>query len=195
MKVWKCLRKQGVLWLTGYKVIKRDIENEENVLSVESSYSNSSTKNKGDKQNCATHRGIKLISHPMRLWERVTERKLRKEPSNRQLTEKYREKKQNLHMIFITLGKDYDRVPRETMLRILEKKGVMVACIEAIKDIYEDEMIRVKTPRREEFPNSYKDRSALNHYVLYWAWMNSLDTSKTHYHGTYCLHTALSWTW
>jgi len=36
-------------------------------------------KNKGDIQSCANNRGIKLMSHTMKLWKRVTERILRKE--------------------------------------------------------------------------------------------------------------------
>ena len=36
-------------------------------------------KNKGDIQNCANYRGIKLMSHTMKLWEKVIERRLRNE--------------------------------------------------------------------------------------------------------------------
>nr|GEW32175.1 hypothetical protein [Tanacetum cinerariifolium] len=35
--------------------------------------------NKGDAQACSNYRGIKLLSHTMKLWERVIERRLRKE--------------------------------------------------------------------------------------------------------------------
>ena len=36
-------------------------------------------KNKGDVQSCSNYRGIKLISHTMKLSERVVERRLRSE--------------------------------------------------------------------------------------------------------------------
>jgi len=36
-------------------------------------------KNKGDIQNCANYREIKLIIHTMKLWERVIEHRLSKE--------------------------------------------------------------------------------------------------------------------
>jgi len=36
-------------------------------------------KNRGDIQNCANYRGIKLMSRTMKLWEKVIERRLRKE--------------------------------------------------------------------------------------------------------------------
>ena len=122
-------------------------------------------KNKGDIQICANYRGIKLMSHTMKLWKKVIEKRLRKETTVienqfgfmlgrstieaihflRQLIEKYREQKQDLHMVFIDLEKTYDRVPREIIWRILEKRGVSVTYIELIKDMYEDVMTRVKT--------------------------------------------------
>ena len=36
-------------------------------------------KNKGDAQSCNNYRGIKLMSHSMKLWERVVEARLRRE--------------------------------------------------------------------------------------------------------------------
>ncbi|KAF7663482.1 hypothetical protein LDENG_00210270 [Lucifuga dentata] len=38
-------------------------------------------KNKGDVQSCGNYRGIKLMSHTMKLWERVVEARLRAEVS------------------------------------------------------------------------------------------------------------------
>jgi hypothetical protein len=34
-------------------------------------------KNKGDAQSCTNYRGIKLMSHTMKLWERIIEHRLR----------------------------------------------------------------------------------------------------------------------
>ena len=39
-------------------------------------------------------------------------------------------------MIFIDLEKAYDRVNRDVMWRVLEKRGVRVGYIESIKDMY-----------------------------------------------------------
>ena len=36
-------------------------------------------KNKVDVQNCENYRGIKLMSHTMKLWERVIKQRLKKE--------------------------------------------------------------------------------------------------------------------
>ncbi|AQK57261.1 hypothetical protein ZEAMMB73_Zm00001d052447 [Zea mays] len=88
-------------------------------------------KNKGDIQSCTNYRGIKLMSHTMKLWERVIEHRLRGMTHItmnqfgfmsgrstmeaifliRQVMERY--KKQNdLHMVFIDLEKVYDKIPR-----------------------------------------------------------------------------------
>ncbi|KAI0496953.1 hypothetical protein KFK09_023279 [Dendrobium nobile] len=54
----------------------------------------------------------------------------------RDLMEKYRENEENLHLIFIDLKKAYDKVPREVLWRVLEKKRVNNSYIQVIKNIY-----------------------------------------------------------
>ena len=86
----------------------------------------------------------KLMSHTMKMWERVIEKRLREEVTisdeqfgfmpgrnttdaifaPRQLMEKYREGRQNLHCIFLDLEKAYDRVPRAEVWNCMRlKKG------------------------------------------------------------------------
>ena len=80
-------------------------------------------KNKGDAQCCGNYRGIKLMSHTMKIWERIIETRLRDrvEISKQQyrfmpgkgttdamfalriLMEKYREGQRELHCVFVDL--------------------------------------------------------------------------------------------
>ncbi|GJZ04251.1 phosphoenolpyruvate/phosphate translocator 2 isoform 2 [Tanacetum coccineum] len=131
-------------------------------------------KNKGDAQVCSNYRGIKLIGHTMKLWERVIERRLRRETTVsenqfgfmpgrssveaihliRSLMEKYRERQRDLHFAFLDIEKAYDSVPRELIWKTLIEKGTPRRYIRVIKDMYDGVKTRVRTPigNTEFFP-------------------------------------------
>ena len=69
VEVWKCLGESGLKFLT--KLYNRTMENERMPEEWRDSVLIPIFKNKGDVQSCSNYRGIKLISHTMKLWERI----------------------------------------------------------------------------------------------------------------------------
>jgi len=63
----------------------------------------------------------------------------------RQLMERFREQKKDLHMVFIDLEKAYDKVLRSAMWWALEKHKVSTKYIELIKDMYTNVVTSVRT--------------------------------------------------
>ncbi|KAK3551090.1 hypothetical protein QTP70_012176 [Hemibagrus guttatus] len=130
-------------------------------------------KNKGDVQSCSNYRGIKLMSHTMKLWERVVEARLRKvvEICEQQygfmprksttdaifalriLMEKYRDGQRELHCVFVDLEKAYDRVPREELWYCMRKSGVAEKYVRVVQDMYERSrtVVRCAVGQTEEF--------------------------------------------
>ena len=105
------------------------------------------------------------MSHTMKLAERLIEARLRDitEIANNQygfrpgksttepifilrmMQEKYREKGQDLHLVFVDLEKAYDRVPRELIWWSLRKKNVPEGYIKVIQDMYKDSLTQIQT--------------------------------------------------
>jgi hypothetical protein len=117
----------------------------------------------GDVQSCTNYRGIKLMSHTIKLWERIIEYRLRRVTnvtenqfafmtgkstmeaifSISQLMKRCREQKKDLYMIFIDLEKTYDKVTRNVMWWDLQKHKVSSKYITLIKNMYDNIMISV----------------------------------------------------
>ncbi|KAK3573584.1 hypothetical protein QTP86_028800 [Hemibagrus guttatus] len=170
VEVWKCLGEAAVEFLTS--LFNRVLESErmpEEWRSVLVPI----FKNKGDVQSCSNYRGIKLMSHTMKLWERVVEARLRKvvEICEQQygfmprksttdaifaltiLMEKYRDGQRELHCVFVDLEKAYDRVPREELWYCVRKSGVAEKYVRVVQDMYERSrtVVRCAVGQTEEF--------------------------------------------
>ena len=76
IEVWRCQGDRAIVWLTKFFNLifwsnKMPEEWRRSILVL-------IFKNKGDVQSCINYRGIKLMSHSMKLWERVIEHCLRR---------------------------------------------------------------------------------------------------------------------
>ena len=55
----------------------------------------------------------------------------------RRLMEKYRERKKDLHLVFIDLEKAYDSIPRSIVWDSLKNRGISRRYIKVIQDMYD----------------------------------------------------------
>ncbi|KAK3542457.1 hypothetical protein QTP86_025884, partial [Hemibagrus guttatus] len=171
VEVWKCLGEAAVEFLAN--LFNRVLESERIPEEWRRSVLVPIFKNKGDVQSCSNYRGIKLMSHTMKVWERVVEARLRKvvEICEQQygfmhrksttdaifalriLMEKYRDGQRELHCVFVDLEKAYDRVPREELWYCMRKSGVAEKYVRVVQDMYERSrtVVRCAVGQTEEF--------------------------------------------
>jgi hypothetical protein len=171
VEVWICLGEMAIDFLTG--LFNKILDTEKMPDEWRRSVLIPIFKNKGDVQSCGNYRGIKLMSHTMKLWERIVEARLRREvriceqqygfmPKKsttdalfalRMLIEKYREGQKELHCVFVDLEKAYDRVPREELWYCMRKSGVTEKYVRVVQDMYKDckTVVRCAVGVTEEF--------------------------------------------
>ena len=155
VEVWKCMGEMEITYLT--RLFNRLLMGERIPEKWKRSVVIPIYKSKGNAQCCGNYRGIKLISHTMKVWKRVIEASLRdrveiskqqyefmpgKRTTNamfalRMLIEKYREGHRELHCIFVDLEKDYDRVAREELWYCMRKSRIVEKYVRLVQDMYE----------------------------------------------------------
>ncbi|KAL1446260.1 hypothetical protein WDU94_015584, partial [Cyamophila willieti] len=153
-ELWKACNEDGIEWLTLLlnKIIMGDLLPNR----MRNSFTLPFFKNKGDSRDCGNYRGISLLSHTMKIYERVIENRLRKIinihenqcgfvsgkstmdaiQTVRIIVEKYRDAKKDLHMVFIDMEKAFDRVPRTLIYESLRSHDVPEEYVRLIMDMY-----------------------------------------------------------
>ena len=121
-------------------------------------------KGKGDSLLCDKYRGLRLLEHAMKIWERVLLARLRpiigidaqqfgflsgKSTTDaiyiaRQLQEKYGAKKTKLYHIFVDLEKAFDKIPRNAITWALRRKGVPERLVRLVQALYHNSTSCVK---------------------------------------------------
>lgn len=154
--------KEGVKELT--RIFNEIFENGEIPEDWKGSYTVPIYKGKGDALQCGKYRGVRLLEHGMKVYEKILEGRLRKSividncqmgfcPGRstteaifiiRQLQEKYCQKKKKLYHIFVDLEKAFDRVPRTMIEWALRKQRVPQRLVTAVMALYQGTKSKVK---------------------------------------------------
>ncbi|EYC43100.1 hypothetical protein Y032_0503g2638 [Ancylostoma ceylanicum] len=163
VEAWRSLGELGVRWLTEFfNNITRSAKMPE---AWRDSIIVPIFKRKGDAMNCTNYRGIKLIAHTMKIYERLLDMRLREmveispdqfgfvpERSTidaifiaRQLMEKYREKNKPCHLAFLDLEKAYDRLPRTVLWEVMRERGIPECMVRTVQVMYDGSTARVRT--------------------------------------------------
>nr|XP_009795786.1 PREDICTED: uncharacterized protein LOC104242434 [Nicotiana sylvestris] len=163
VELWKSVSKEGLEWIARlFNVIFRTkkIPEDWRRSTIIPMY-----RNKGDVQNYTNYKGIKLLSHTMKVWEMMIEGRLRRcvsisenqfgfmpERSTteaihivRKLVEQYRVVNKDCIWCALAWRKPMTKSQREVIWRYLEARGVHVAYIRVIQDLYDRSKTRVRT--------------------------------------------------
>lgn len=170
MEAWKCLHKRGIVLLTNFfncMLLSSKMPDAWRLSTIVPIY-----KGKGSKYECNNYRGIKLLSHTMKLYERVIDSRLRSECSLSKyhygfvpglsttdpmfalstIAEEHRFENRPLYVAFLDMEKAFDRVPRETIWWSLRKKNIPEPYVNIIADMYKGARSMVRTVVGETKP-------------------------------------------
>ena len=130
-------------------------------------------KGKGNVISCESYRGVKLLEHAMKIFERVPERRIRTlvnlneiqlgfMPGKgtmdaifivRRMQEEYQKKDNKLYMCFVDMQQAFDRVPRKVIEWAMRKKGLSEIMVRTVMSLYDGAKtkVRVGSAYSEEF--------------------------------------------
>ena len=105
----------------------------------------------------------------------------------RRLMEKYRERKKDLHMVFIDLEKAYDSIPQHIIWDSLKARGISLRYIEILRDMYDSVSTNIQTLVGITEPFAVKVRlhqgSALSQFIFTVIMEEILNLSGRRYRG------------
>ena len=153
IEVWKKMGEEGVVFLNKEfnEILTSGIPSSWRLSEVTPLF-----KGKRSILECSNYRGIMLISHTLKLLERIIDQRLSTivELGNIQfgvrrgrstmdpvfalniLQEKYKVKQKDLHMIFVDLEKAYDIIPRDFIWWAMRKRAIPEGYVKVIQDMY-----------------------------------------------------------
>ena len=139
-EVWKCLGWFGVVTLG--KLFNSIMITETIPSAWRDSVLVPIFKEKGDIQECKNYRGIKLLTHTFKIWERVLDRRVR------ECTDIHESQFGFMPGICVTvidLEKAYDRAPREEIWRTMRERLVPEKHVKLLQDMYTGCRTKVRT--------------------------------------------------
>ena len=171
-EMFLALGQEGIEWLTKFlnrlwtdEVIPEDWK-QSTMLPI--------YKGKGSVLECGNYRGIKLLEHGLKIYERILDKRLRRVvkidemqfgfmPGKgtvdaifilRQMQEKMLEGSKVMYTAFVDLEKTCNRVPREILYWCLRKRGVTEKMIKVIRSLYEGghTIVQCSAGNSEPFP-------------------------------------------
>lgn len=163
VEAWKCLSDHGIILLTNF--FNRMMETSKMPSAWGLSTIIPIYKGKGSKLECNNYRGVKLMCHTMKLYERVIDSRLRQECSLSKnhygfvpgvsttdpmfalntIAEEYRAKNCPLYIAFLDMEKAFDRIPRDAIWWSLRRKSVPEKYVSIIADMYKNARSVVRT--------------------------------------------------
>ena len=162
-EVWKSRCWNPAPWLANF--FNRIVEEQRTPADWQSSTTVPIWKRKGSPAECSNYRPIRLLSHTMKIFERVLDKRIRDIVNitvnqagfvkgcgttdaihvARLLIEKYREKHRPLHVAFLDLEKAFDRVPHDLIWYALRCHQVPEELLRWVQLLYRDPKSRVRS--------------------------------------------------